>query len=280
VEDNQIETCYIKLHEILGFMKEKRTEFDKIREELNDNIKDLDGIINLLIAKDNEMRKDLDMTVLQEEIQILSHKVDYLLQLQKKNLSTDLIPFDRTNKSVSEIQEIVSDGNKTAIVKEEERSGNAKITGDYNNIELENAIKRFLQDYETQEMAGYINLTVMLEFREILSKNNLASWNEVKDLDNLYLVETARGQTYQAKHLNINFNNSNNCYLVAPFKLCQRQPYFNVRSVVEEAYLAFFDFDKADFTSRGNKGKLVEPAIFMKIDSMYKCVKRGKIQLL
>lgn len=281
MDNTRLESCYLKLQEILGFMKEKRNELDKMRNEFNDNIKKMDDIISMLVAEDAKMHTSSDIEILKQELQSLTEKIDCLLMQQKESNKVVFANPQKHEEAVVNVDKNMQ--SKNVCFAKENNVVDVKVLRTTEDKELSELIlsevEKFLQDYNSPEMAGYINLTVMLEYQERLAKSNLLV-NEAQDFENLCLQETARGQAYQAKHLNILYKNESNYFLVAPVKLCQKLPFFNVKSVIEEAYIAFFDFKNEEFTTRGRKGKLIRPAVFQKVDGMYQLKKKGEIELL
>ena len=140
---------------------------------------------------------------------------------------------------------------------------------------------KFVNDYNKQLFltSSDVTLTVLPEDKKRLSKNNFDSWNEIKGVENICLIETRGTFSYQAKPLNLDDGNENekNYYLVAPNRLTHN---FTRKTVVEDAYLAFFCFTNNSVSERGARGRVVKPAIFQKVNGFYKLISKGEIELL
>ena len=171
-----------------------------------------------------------------------------------------------TSASIAKIQ---------AQITEKQKTISNQILVEKYKIQME----KFVNEYNKQIYAASsdIKLNVFPEDKKRLSKNNYDSWNEIKDVENISLIETSSTFAYQAKPLNLDDDKDNHYYLVAPNRLTSN---FTRKTVVEDAYLAFFCFTNNSISERGNRGRLIKPATFQKVDGFYKLISKGEIELL
>jgi hypothetical protein len=309
-ENNELKICYEKLLEIMDSMKRNRAEIDKIRNEIDDNIRLMIEIMPILLAQsdkkimtDNTMTDNTYVLELKNDIQLLTHKID-LLQLNKFEYTASV---PKHNEICSNVPEIKQTGQHSSGSLASEKShideekaldikivpstslngGNQSATdvkaktfsNDFIVEQYRSEVKKFVDDYNTRLLptSSDIKLIVFPDDKKRLSKNNFDSWCEIEDIDKICLIETSGTYSYQAQRLNIDNGCGNQYFLVAPNMLISN---FTKKTVVEDAYLAFFCFTNNAISEKGNRGKLIKPATFQKISSFYKLVSKGEIELL
>ena len=79
-ENNELKICYEKLREVMDSIKQNRDAIDKIRNELDDNVRVLIDILPTLLAQsENRILTDNSgIVALQNDIQLLTKKIDSL----------------------------------------------------------------------------------------------------------------------------------------------------------------------------------------------------------
>ncbi len=302
-ENDELKICCERLQNILTSIKKNRDEIGRIHSELDDCVRELIEIIPTLLAQSDCRLKSINSTImdLQKGIQSLTRKIDSLNFNKGNNSPINQQANENARTSFSEKQltqdftenriesakndELGHEENKGISVSPQ-MQGNKKIAENETSIsnqaiveKYQNAILKFVSDYNKQVFptSTDIKLNVYPEDKKKLSKNNLDSWNEIKDIEKICLEETTKTYSYQAQPLSLDIGIENQYYLVAPNKLTST---FTKKTVVEDAYLAFFNFDYNNLTEKGSKVRLIKPATFQKVDSLYKLISKGEIELL
>lgn len=307
-ENEELRLCCDRLKTIMDSIKKSRDEIGRIHKELDDNVRELIEIIPTFQAQYDEKANFESLTVaaLQKDIQVLAKKID-LLSINNpegiKRLSNSTVcdvatthpiqynytqfSIDNRNECRTNINlETLNNENKSANVMlvEQGQSTTMKQTPSSNNATIvekyENEIVTFVDEYNKQffPVSDAIKLNVSPEDKKKLSMNNLDSWSKIEDVEQICLVETRGAFSYQARPLNLDCRNGQKYFLVAPNRLTS---VFTKKTVVEDAYLAFFCFSNINcLTEKGNKGKLIKPATFQEKNSVYKLVSKGEIELL
>ena len=305
-ENNELKICYEKLLEIMDSMKRNRDAIDKIRNEIDDNIRLMIEIMPILLAQSDKkvMTDNSYVLELKNDIQLLAHKIS-LLQLNKFEYTASVPKHDEICTNVPDIKQTSQHGNGESLASvksqvEEEKAldnrivpstslnGGNQPAADVKAKTFSNGfiveqyrseVKKFVDDYNTRPLptSSDIKLIVFPDDKKRLSKNNFDSWSEIEDIDKICLIETSGTYSYQAQRLKVDDGRGNQYFLVAPNKLTSN---FTRKTVVEDAYLAFFCFTNNAISEKGNRGKLIKPATFQKISSFYKLVSKGEIELL
>ncbi len=304
-ENDELKICCERLQEVLNSIKKSRDEIGRLHSELDDNVRELIEILPTFLAQ-SEYRMNTENTAianLQKDIQLLTHKIN-ILQLNKLE---NTAPVPQQNENCSNKFEIkqITQHNNERLATEKSHNGEEKTfenrteatpsssgesqpaidvkakTTSNNAIgeKYRDEVEKFVNDYNTRilPVSSDIKLNVLPEDKKRLSKNNFDSWNEIEDIEKICLIETSGTYSYQAQPLNIDDGRGNQYFLVAPNKLTSN---FTRKTVVEDAYLAFFCFTNNGISEKGNKGKLLKPATFQKVNNFYKLVSKGEIELL